>query len=178
MSSNSTSRGKPIHQVRDLRSTPDEAEPSYSYEQEYFLAQKEDAVEEAFLQKHPTNRRDSTGSQNSASNLYREGSSRDNGKSSKGSNSATAAGGGSFWRMEALNNSGQSPHGRSAVMASPMQSGRTRTVGGNKLKKTTSGGGGSLLGAALRASSSAASVGSDTPSVRRIFPAAANVELD
>lgn len=178
---NNSSRARPIHHLnRDLRSAPDEAEPSYSYEQESFLAQKEDDVEDAYFQKHPLNRRDSTGSQGSSTNnLYKEGANihrGDNGKAAKGGNSsaaAAAAAGGSFWRVEALQSggggSGQSPHERSAVMRSPMQTGRTRNVGGNKLKKvgSGSGGGGSLLGAALNAASSAGSTGSsDTHSVR------------
>jgi hypothetical protein len=153
MSNNSASRARPIHQLhRPLRDTPDEAEPSYSYEQESFLAQKEDDVEDAFFQKQKMNRRDSSGSQGSANNhLYKDGS--------KGSNgtAAAAGAGGSFWRMEQLQNSGQSPHGRSAVLASPSQPGRTRNLGSNQLKKAANGSASaaSLLGAALNASSGA-----------------------
>ena len=44
-----TSRPRPIHQPpREIRSTPDETEPSYSYEQKSFLPKSEDEVEDEF----------------------------------------------------------------------------------------------------------------------------------
>lgn len=162
MSGNS-SGARPIHQLsREIRSTPDESEPSYSYEQESFLAQKEDVVADQYHQKHMS-RRDSTGSHGSNNNLY--GKEPSNGKCKPSSASAAAAAtNGSFWRMEALQQqqqgAGQSPQLKSAVMGSPLQSARgARSVGSNKTKK-----GGSMLGAALNAGSSAGSVISDTPS--------------
>ena len=43
------SKPRPIHTMhRDLRDTPDEAEPSFSYEQESFLGREEDDMEDEF----------------------------------------------------------------------------------------------------------------------------------
>jgi len=46
------SRPRPIHQPpRELRSTPAETEPSYSYEQESFLPKSEDELEDEFYRR-------------------------------------------------------------------------------------------------------------------------------
>lgn len=45
-----TSKPRPIHQPhREIRSTPDDTEPSFSYEQESFLPKSEEEIEDAFL---------------------------------------------------------------------------------------------------------------------------------
>lgn len=44
-----TSNPRPIHQPhREIRSTPDETEPSFSYEETSFLPKSEDEIEDAF----------------------------------------------------------------------------------------------------------------------------------
>ena len=55
------SRPRPIHFPRALRSTPDEAEPSFSYEQESFLGGKEDLVEDEFHRRLAGSRRETSG---------------------------------------------------------------------------------------------------------------------
>lgn len=58
-----SSKPRPIHQLhRELRSQPDEAEPSLSYEQESFLMGREDDVEDEFHRRLQNTRRDSGGS--------------------------------------------------------------------------------------------------------------------
>lgn len=58
------SRPRPIHQPpREIRSQPDEAEPSYSYEQESFLlGAREEAYEDDFHRRLQSTRRDTGGS--------------------------------------------------------------------------------------------------------------------
>lgn len=47
-----TSKPRPIHQPpREIRSTPDDTEPSYSYEQESFLPKSEDEIEDQFFRR-------------------------------------------------------------------------------------------------------------------------------
>ena len=142
---NNTSRPMPIHHLkRDLRSAPDEAEPSYSYEQESFLAQKEDEVEDAFHRKNNIHfhRRDSAGSTGSSSRQQQHHHQHHNHQQQQlvdehEDNAAAAATNGSFWRMEALqkqqqqlqqqNQANQSPALKSAVI----DSGSGGSVGGN-----------------------------------------------
>jgi len=54
------SKPRPIH--REIRSIPDDAEPSFSYEQESFMAAREDDVEDEFHRRLAGNRRESSGS--------------------------------------------------------------------------------------------------------------------
>ena len=71
------SKPRPIHSApRLLRETPDEAEPSYSYEAETFLGREEDDVEDEFHRRLASNR------------LAREG------------NGTTGGASGSFWRTD------------------------------------------------------------------------------
>lgn len=58
------SKPRPIHNInRELRSQPDDAEPSFSYEQESFLmGAKEEDVEDEFHRRLQSSRRDSGGS--------------------------------------------------------------------------------------------------------------------
>jgi hypothetical protein len=174
MSSNS-SKPRPIHQLhRELRSTPDEAEPSYSYEQESFMAQREDEHEDAFHRNYPLNRRDSTGSHNSSSNdnsrqrgdINKNTSSNnslnnfDGGTRNSASTAIPAAAGanGSFWRMEALQQNAANVPAMKSVAMSPTQQAAVRSQNTKGNNKKTAGGGGvggvgtSLLGAALSAS--------------------------
>ena len=87
------SKPRPIHSAhRDIRSSPDEAEPSYSYEQELTLGRDQvDDVEDEFHRRlagnsSSNNRRDSHGSSNSVIG---------------GTSSGLMAGAGSFWRTDA-----------------------------------------------------------------------------
>ena len=59
----SASKPRPIHTLsRDLRNTPDEAEPSYSYEDNAFLGGLEDDVEDEFHRRlASTSKRDTSG---------------------------------------------------------------------------------------------------------------------
>ena len=63
------SKPRPIHRPhRELRSTPDDAEPSYSYEQESFLGGREIDVEDEFHRRLAAgSRRESAGSHGAAS---------------------------------------------------------------------------------------------------------------
>lgn len=68
-----SSKSRPIHNLhRPLVSTPDEAEPSYSYEQESFLGGREEDVEDDFYRRLGAgSRRESSGSQAGASSFWR-----------------------------------------------------------------------------------------------------------
>ena len=73
---------RPIHSLhKRLRETPDESEPSYSYEETSFMAEREDAVEDEFHRR------------------FAAGTSRGSGGSGTGPSPAT--GRSSFWRTEA-----------------------------------------------------------------------------
>jgi hypothetical protein len=76
------SKPRPIHVLaREIRSSPDEAEPSFSYEQDSFLAAKEDDAEDEFHRRlGGSSRRESSGSQ-----------------------------GGSFWRTTTADNKNEGP---------------------------------------------------------------------
>jgi hypothetical protein len=111
-----TSTPRPIHTLhKPLRETPDESEPSHSYEETSFLAQKEDDVEDEF------HRRFLASSSSSSNNNYNNNNTRlsdgGNNNSSFGSNSAMSSRGsnsnwnnnmdinpvrgrGPFWRTE------------------------------------------------------------------------------
>jgi len=56
------SKARPIQSSRALRSTPDEADPSFSYEQESFLGSKDVDVEDEFHRRLAGSRRDTFGS--------------------------------------------------------------------------------------------------------------------
>jgi hypothetical protein len=105
------SRPRPIHHLhREIRSTPDEAEPSFSYEQESFLAAREEDVEDEFhrrLAQQGTSRRESSGSQ--------------------------GAGGGSFWRSASENASGvpQGPSFSSVNLAAHANAGTGSNTNNN-----------------------------------------------
>jgi hypothetical protein len=118
----SSSKPRPVHTIhRDLRVTPDENEPSFSYEQESFMVQAEDDVEDEFHRRL-------------ASNSRRE-------SSTSSHTSGVAAGGppGSFWRTDTPNWQGPA---FSSMQIKPTK-GETVTVN----ERRTSGG---LLGAALQ----------------------------
>ena len=82
------STGRPIHTLsRGLRNTPDEAEPSYSYEDQAFLNSLEDDVEDEFHRRL-------------AGNARRDGSAHGAGNTSGGT--------GSFWRTDLSSRGGLS----------------------------------------------------------------------
>lgn len=105
---------RPIHSSHNqIRDTPDETEPSYSYEETSFLAQKEDDVEDEFHRRflastnhHPYNSRLSGGSANSlpggGNSGGVNGTAANSTRGSSGSMDVNpAAGRSSFWRTEA-----------------------------------------------------------------------------
>jgi hypothetical protein len=112
---------RPIHTIhRDLRETPDEAEPSFSYEQESFLGREEDDVEDEFHRRLASNSR------------AREGS---------GGISSGSGAGGSFWRTDATPNWGQQGPNFNSARIIPNKDGTAA-----KERKASGG----LLGAALQ----------------------------
>jgi hypothetical protein len=114
---------RPIHTIhRDLRETPDEAEPSFSYEQESFLGREEDDVEDEFHRRLASNSR------------AREGS---------GGISSGSGAGGSFWRTDATPNWGQQGPNFNSARIIPNKDGGTAA---SKERKVSGG----LLGAALQ----------------------------
>jgi hypothetical protein len=121
----SSSRPRPIHNPhREIRSTPDEAEPSFSYEQESFLAvannREGDDVEDEFhrrlAQQQSGQRRESSGSH--------------------------GGGGSSFWRTQVAENAQQGPSFSSANLNASNNSSRntsnpTTTNNSNSNNKST-----------------------------------------
>ena len=57
-----SSKPRPIHITRPLRSAPDEAEPSFSYERDSYLGGKEMDVDDEFHRKLAGTRRETSGS--------------------------------------------------------------------------------------------------------------------
>lgn len=124
------SKPRPIHSIhRDIRITPDEAEPSYSYEQELTLGRDQvDDVEDEFHRRlagsSSSNRRDSHGSSSNAAASVASGS---------------VLGAGSFWRTD-------TPGWQQGPSFSSMNmKASTDTVMVNERKSS-----GGLLGAALQ----------------------------
>jgi hypothetical protein len=101
------SSGRPIHTPpRDLRDTPDEAEPSYSYEDSAFVGGVEDDVEDEFHRRLASNtRRENSGGGGPTSSTTSPGTIGGGGGGGGGSGSlnggvGSSVGGGSFWRTD------------------------------------------------------------------------------
>ena len=97
---NNMSKPKPIHTThRPLRETPDEAEPSFSYEQESFLAQSVDDLEDEFDRRlHISNRRASGGNGNNNNHSSSSSNLQQIQQQQSLSSSLGGGGPGSFWR--------------------------------------------------------------------------------
>jgi hypothetical protein len=107
------SKPRPIHTPHShFRDTPDESEPSYSYEETSFMAQKEDDVEDEFHRRLASHHHHSSsgGGGGGNNNKRLSGGSSNNlsggtGPSTRGSSGSLdinpATGRGSFWRTEA-----------------------------------------------------------------------------
>ena len=64
-----TSQSRPFHQPsREIRSTPDKREPSFSYERECFLLKSEDKIEDDFHRRRGSFSRTSSGGACSSTN--------------------------------------------------------------------------------------------------------------
>lgn len=88
------SKPRPIHSApRLLRETPDEAEPSYSYEAETFLGREEDDVEDEFHRRLASNSR-----------------------AREGNNATTGGASGSFWRTDMAPNWGEQSSGGGQIL--------------------------------------------------------------
>ncbi|KAG7343390.1 Miro domain containing protein [Nitzschia inconspicua] len=174
MPTNTTSpQPRPIHSSHDqLRDTPDESEPSYSYEETSFLAQKEDDVEDEFHRRFMLS--STTNSSSNNNNSYFSGrlgggSTNSNiglGVATRGStgsvdayNSQSATGRSSFWRTEATpqwqSRGGTTSSSSSSIGAKKRSSGpevvlssTSATTDNNKRgpQKQTRKGGGGVMG--------------------------------
>jgi hypothetical protein len=98
---NSMDKPRPIHTLsRDLRDVPDEAEPSYSYEDSAFLARSEDDVEDEFHRRLGLSAISNNNSSSHNNNNSTSGNNNNNNNSKHHRRDGSGSSTGSFWRTD------------------------------------------------------------------------------